>query len=946
MSSYRPLTRLLLFCFLIATVIGSHGRAIAQGTTSFPQYTQAELAFSQFASANAQDPADAVCPRFSSGSTVSNPPQLVSQNGVLEVTFKFETTVDAKGLTRYCYITDTGLEAPTLRVSPGDKLIIHFQNDIPAAQTSSQQMPGMKMQLSDSTTDSACNAQTMDATSTNLHFHGVSAPPVCHQDEVIHTIIQPQQTFDYTVQIPSNEPLGLYWYHPHPHGFSEAQVLGGASGALIIQDANNPSYGLPEKILVVRDQAVSYSGTQSGVARPQTDLSLNYVPITYPTNTPAVIQTAPAEKELWRVLNASADTLLDLQVLINNVPQPLQIVAIDGVPIESTSADASPVTDYVLSSASRVEFTLTTPSAGQTATLITKTWNNGPDGDADPGRTIANIVPVGSSTAAAQTTTTAKPARLTRPPKESRFAALDSVTPTTSRTLYFSETSDFSQFYITVDGQTPKVFDMNAAPNIVVQDGTVEEWTIENRSKMDHNFHIHQIHFQVLAVNGKPVTDTTLRDTIDVPHWSGNTSDAYPSVSLLMDFRDPGIVGTFPYHCHILSHEDRGMMGAIQVQPASTTTTLTASATQAAFGTAVTFTATVAGTGTTGNPSGTVTFYNGTTTLGTATLDASGAATYSTSSLPIGSNSITAVYAGNTSFTTSTSNAVVVNITQASSTSSLTASATTITSGASVTFTATVTGVGTTVPTGSVTFLNGTTALGTATLNSSGVATFATSALPVGTDSITAQYGGDATFTGSTSAALVITVNPPPPADFSLSITPNTLSLDKGQSGTATLTITPVNGFAAPVALSCSGLPAGTQCTFNPQSVTSDGTHPAATTITITTSAQTALLHRPLPLRGHPYYAFLLPGVGALLGLVIPGRRRLPRNLRIFGLTFVLFCFAALLTACGSSTKAGGGGTPTGGGTPAGTSTVTVTASSSGNTTISHTGTLTLTVTQ
>jgi FtsP/CotA-like multicopper oxidase with cupredoxin domain len=82
----------------------------------------------------------------------------------------------------------------------------------------------------------------------------------------------------------------------------------------------------------------------------------------------------------------------------------------------------------------------------------------------------------------------------------------------------------------------------------------------------DHIFHIHQIHFQVIAVNGVPVNDPIIRDTIRVPHQVGRTPIS--SVRLRMDFRDPKIVGTFVYHCHILGHEDKGMMGSIQILPA------------------------------------------------------------------------------------------------------------------------------------------------------------------------------------------------------------------------------------------------------------------------------------------------------------------------------------------------------------------------------------------
>ena len=76
----------------------------------------------------------------------------------------------------------------------------------------------------------------MTPVSTNLHFHGLTVPPVCHQDDVLKTSIQPDDApFEYRLRIPDDEPPGLYWYHPHIHGFSKAQVLGGASGALIIE---------------------------------------------------------------------------------------------------------------------------------------------------------------------------------------------------------------------------------------------------------------------------------------------------------------------------------------------------------------------------------------------------------------------------------------------------------------------------------------------------------------------------------------------------------------------------------------------------------------------------------------------------------------------------------------------------------------------------------------
>jgi FtsP/CotA-like multicopper oxidase with cupredoxin domain len=95
--------------------------------------------------------------------------------------------------------------------------------------------------------------------------------------------------------------------------------------------------------------------------------------------------------------------------------------------------------------------------------------------------------------------------------------------------------------------------------------GAVEDWTVENRTQESHEFHIHQIHFVKVAENGNPVSDGQYLDTINLPYWSG--TGPYPSLTLRMDFR--GVTpGDFVYHCHILAHEDAGMMAMIRVLPA------------------------------------------------------------------------------------------------------------------------------------------------------------------------------------------------------------------------------------------------------------------------------------------------------------------------------------------------------------------------------------------
>jgi FtsP/CotA-like multicopper oxidase with cupredoxin domain len=641
----------------------------AQGHIWFLQLLCLVLAFGVFAgssSAQTADPADQVCARFAPGSVVPMPPDLLSQNGVLEVTFKFETVTDTQGLTRSCYVTDGGLESPTLHVHPGDQLIIHFQNDLPPAGPAPMAAMTMKHgRDAASSTSNDCAGGPMSQSTTNLHFHGMNVAPTCHQDDVVKTLIQPAGTFDYVVQIPADEPPGLYWYHPHPHGFSNNQVQGGAAGALIvegIQTVNPAVAGLPQRLFVLRDQVLPQSGNHDP-GTPSCDISLNYVPIFYPSYTPAIIQTPPGTSEFWRVVNASANTIFDLQYLVNGVAQQVQVVAIDGVPVGQGTGQIQSVneTTILLPPGARAEFIATTPNLKDQAQLVTQHWDTGPAGASHPTRSIANIV---AQTGVAQNTL-----RLplkARAAKATRFASLSTVVPDARRALYFSEsfgsTNGPNGFFLTVEGQTPAVYDPSAPPNIVVHQGSTEDWTVENRAQEDHVFHIHQLHFQVLRVNGQSDNDPALRDTVIVPHWSG--AGPYPSVTLRMDFRDANIVGLFVYHCHLLGHEDGGMMGAIQVLPPgiATSTTISASSSDVNLNSNVTFTATITP-ATPGTPiTGTVQFVEDGIAIGSPVAVANGQAVFATSLATNGTHSITAAYSGDADCNESMSDTLSVTV--------------------------------------------------------------------------------------------------------------------------------------------------------------------------------------------------------------------------------------------------------------------------------------------
>ena len=537
------------------------------------------LACSSFAVSQGSD--KEMCPRAAAGSVVTSPAELSSDHGTLTATLSFRSDRGPDGQRRYCYMDGDGHQAPTLRVHPGDQVNLRLKNDIAAA--SSEMASHAAVGPGD------CGHAQMSADSTNLHFHGLSIPPACHQDESLSTLIQPAgPAFEYQFRIPKSQSPGLYWYHPHVHGSSEAQVMGGASGALIVEGTEQTDQMLPERVLVIRDQKPAATGEEAG--QPAKDLSVNFVPVPYPDYPMAVIRSKPSRRELWRVLNGCADTYLDLGVLFNGKWRDLGLVGVDGAPIGRGQGHTDGIAwrrDIPIPPGGRAEFIFETPAEHVNAELLTLGVLTSPpsdeddpaavtsrgqaaaldDDDANPPRQLAKIISSAEAT---------EPGNLAAVPGLSRLSAdlgLARARPIRKRLFYFSEQvldpkhpASSTVYYITEKGSTPKAFDLAAGPNITVQSGDVEDWVIENRSQESHAFHIHQLHFLTLERNGSVTRETYLRDTIDVPYWDG-TSRRFPSVKLRMDFRDPDIVGKIPYHCHVLQHADGGMMGVVEVKP-------------------------------------------------------------------------------------------------------------------------------------------------------------------------------------------------------------------------------------------------------------------------------------------------------------------------------------------------------------------------------------------
>ncbi len=536
----------------------------------------AGLFFTTFAMRSEAAPS---CARPIAGSVVATPPALYSQHGSLAVDLDYISSVDDQGRTLYCFVTRGGQQSPTFYVKPGDSLDINLRNMLPPP---ARPMDGMVVDAK-----KVCGSATMNTASVNMHFHGTNTTPTCHSDEVIHTLVNSGETFQYHVHFPASEPPGLYWYHPHVHGQSEAAVLAGATGAIVVQGIEKlqPAVaGLPERLLVMRDQLVP-GNPEPGGKVPSWDLSLNYVPISYPDQTPSVIRVKSGRREFWRFVNAGADTITNLVLKYDGVDQPMQVVALDGVPTGSQdgrgTGKAVWMKHILIGPGGRAEFIITTPTSNvENAVFISNRVDLGRAGDNVPTRTLAVLQPLkgGAEDGGAMAMIPVPPANTVRPAQ--LFDGLDSEKVTTQRRLYFSEVFEESrnkprakrgdegpiQFYITEFGHKPRLFDPANPPAIVTTQGAVEQWTIENRTQEDHVFHIHQIHFKLMDRDYAvlPPEQQQYLDTVVVPHWKGQ--GPYPSVTVLMDFRGK-ITGDFVYHCHILEHEDGGMMATIRVLP-------------------------------------------------------------------------------------------------------------------------------------------------------------------------------------------------------------------------------------------------------------------------------------------------------------------------------------------------------------------------------------------
>ena len=431
---------------------------------------------------------------------------LRSQGGLLRVRLEAAEgplTIAGRRATAYGY--NGSLPGPTLRLRPGDRLQVRLVNRLDAP--------------------------------TNLHVHGLVVSPEGNADNVF-VRVQPGASFDYDYRLPDDHPPGVYWYHPHHHPRVADQVFGGLYGAIVVEDADE----LPvsrERVLVVSDITLDGAGRLQQPSMMARMMGREGELVLVNGQARPTVTARPGERERWRIVNACAARYLRLRL----DGQRLDLLGIDSGPFP----EPRPVEEVVLATGNRADLLVTAVEG--TSTLDALGVDRGGLGGMMGGAVSGDAGPLATFrvSGAAVPGLPAIPAR--PQPRDLRGA---DVAVRRRLVLGMGGGMGPGGMTFTIDG---KQFD-HARVDQTVGLGTVEEWTIVNPTPMDHPFHLHVWPMQIVAGAGRPVDDVSRQDVVNVP--------ARSEVTVRVAFEQFG--GRTVFHCHILDHEDRGMMGVIEAR--------------------------------------------------------------------------------------------------------------------------------------------------------------------------------------------------------------------------------------------------------------------------------------------------------------------------------------------------------------------------------------------
>jgi len=414
--------------------------------------------------------------------------------------------------------TDTFAE-PQVRASEDGRLMMSLQAMVEVTSGAgrmaySNMLPGPTWRVRPGDT---VKVALVNATSepTNLHTHGWHVSPSGNSDNIfLH--IEPGQTFNYEYNLPDNHIPGTYWYHPHPHGHSADQVAAGLAGAIIVEgglDDLPEMQGLTERILVLQGPFTGANNQAEYLVNGQVN---------------PVIEIRPGETQRWRLLNLSANAFFNLRLAGHSMHR----MAIDGSPLPEVQT----IDLQLLGPGERAEVLIQGAATG-IYELQSVAWSPDIPSQATDQFLVATVVSGGEAVTPMTLPTTLIP-----------FESLENDEIAQSREIVFQENATGPAFAI------DNLAFVEDRVDQVVQLGTTEEWTIQNTSPEWHPFHIHVNDFQVMSRNGNP----------EPPHYE-DTTLLPPNGEVVIRTRFEDYPGKFVYHCHILIHEDAGMMAVVEV---------------------------------------------------------------------------------------------------------------------------------------------------------------------------------------------------------------------------------------------------------------------------------------------------------------------------------------------------------------------------------------------
>ncbi|WP_448062289.1 multicopper oxidase family protein [Cellulomonas hominis] len=442
------------------------------------------------------------------GGELLEPEVLRSQDGVLRVDLVAEARVTEVAGRRAQVLTYNGtLPGQTWQVRPGDRLEVRLRNELDTA--------------------------------TNLHTHGLVVSPQGNGDNPFISIA-PGESFDYRIDLPEDHPTGVFWYHPHRHGTVADQLFGGLYGAIIVTGDEVPVSR--DRSLIVSDISLTTDGTIAPVSAQEVMMGREGDLVLVNGQHKPRLAARPGERERWRVINACTSRYLRLA----QPGQDLELLGVDGGHEPAPRA----VDEVLLAPGNRADLLVTMRNG--TSELRTLGYDRGGMGMMGAGMsgpvTLATLAVTGQDTG----TTRPVPERTADP--DLRERPVDR-----RREIAFTMTMGGAMMGPGGMGEMMDLgFDGRAfAADRVDQQvaaGAVEEWTITNPTPMDHPFHLHVWPMQLIETDGEPVLEPTWRDVVNVPTQG--------QVRVLVDFsRHPG---RSVYHCHILDHEDAGMMATVE----------------------------------------------------------------------------------------------------------------------------------------------------------------------------------------------------------------------------------------------------------------------------------------------------------------------------------------------------------------------------------------------